>query len=353
MTAGRPVRIALVGAGVRGRDWARVCHDSSDVELAAVVDSDPERAGRVVEELGATTAAVSSEPEGIECDAVIVATPPASHHALVTGAIDAGRHVLCEKPLSEDLAEVEDMTRRAEEAGRTLLVGMNFRYLATSQRIRRYAEGGELGRLGFAQFSYVRHRDGRRADLNDYPLTMRYPMLYEQSIHHFDLIRYCYRTEVEALVADSWRPSWSTYESDCSVSALMRLANGARVDYLGTWTAAWNELQFSWRSDFEHGALVQREQFDDLVRVDFDPELALTGPNFKRAGEGEPARPEELPPCRPFLDDSRRLLDELVAAVRGEAEPVTTARDHLRSLAIVEACIESFETGRWVRLTGE
>ena len=46
MTSGRPVRLALVGAGVRGRDWARVCHESSDVELVAVVDSDQERARR-------------------------------------------------------------------------------------------------------------------------------------------------------------------------------------------------------------------------------------------------------------------------------------------------------------------
>jgi predicted dehydrogenase len=293
---------------------------------------------------------LTSALRGGDLDAVLVSTPPDSHHALVGTALAAGKHVLCEKPLSDEMGEVIDLVQRAQENGRTLMVGMNFRYLSTSQRIRQVVQERQLGAVGYGQFTYVRHRDGNRDDLNDYPLTMPYPMLLEQSIHHFDLLRYCYDSEVESLVADSWRPSWSTYEKDCCVSVLFRFENGARVNYLGTWTASWNKMSFSWRTEFDSGVLIQQSQFDDLVRVDFEPELGLSGARFKTEEESEPGRFEKLPPCVPFIDDSRLLLAEFSRAVTGEAEAVTTGRDHLKSLGLVQACIESFETGSWVNL---
>jgi predicted dehydrogenase len=348
------MRILLVGAGVRGRTWAKVCSEASGVELVGILDQDKSRAESVRENCPDPGPVVypdlRSAIRGGDLDAVIVSTPPDSHHALVSAAFAAGKHVLCEKPLSDEMGEVIDLVQRAQECDRILMVGMNFRYLSTSQRIRQIVQERQLGAVGYGQFTYVRHRDGNRDDLNDYPLTMPYPMLLEQSIHHFDLLRYCYDSEVESLVADSWRPSWSTYEKDCCVSVLFRFENGIRVNYLGTWTASWNKMSFSWRTEFDSGVLIQQSQFDDLVRVDFEPGLGLSGVRFKTADDAEPGRVEKLPPCVPFIDDSRLLLAEFTKAVGGEVEPVTTGRDHLRSLCLVQACIESFESGSWVNL---
>ena len=360
---GDPVRIVLVGAGVRGRVWARVIAEAPGATLAGIVDHDDARAGRardahapgavVQRDLDAALARMETLPPldaRPRADAVVIATPPASHHPLVSRALAYRLHVLCEKPLSEDLAEVVDLIARADAAGRHLLVGMNFRYLPSSQRIRRCVRTGELGALSHAHFTYHRQRDGNRDDLNDYVMWMAHPMLLEQSIHHFDLLRYCYGAEVESLVCDTWRPSWSTYEGDCCVSVLLRFGNGVRANYLGTWTAAWNRMDFRWRSDFERGTLIQREQFEDLVRVDFDRGLGLRGPNFKGAGEAEAPVVEPLNSCTPFVDDTRALLSEFLRAVRGEEEPVTTGGDHLETLLVVQACIESLESGGWVEM---
>lgn len=349
MAIGGEVRVVLVGAGVRGRVWAAVCAEAPGVALVGVVDRDPSTADSVPGEL-AVYSDVAAALRDCRPDAVIIATPPETHHAIAKAALTAGKHVLCEKPLSESMDEVIDLVTTADTNGLQLLVGMNFRYLPTSQRIRQYVDNGQLGDLSHAQFSYVRHRDGGRADLNDYPLVMPYPMLFEQSIHHFDLLRYCYGREVESLVADSFRPPWSSYENDCCVSVLFRFEGGARVNYQGTWTAAWNKMSFEWRSEFSSGALLQRSQFDDLVRVDFDPGLARSGPRFKSAEESELPQAEDLPPCIPFVDDTRLLLQELVGAIHGELEPSTTGRDHLKSLGLVQAAIQSFESGSWIAL---
>ncbi len=355
MSSREEVRVLLVGAGVRGAVWAKVCSESPQVDLIGILDRDTSRAESVREELPTAPPAIyqnmsAALREGSP-DAVIISTPPASHHSLVGTAISEGKHVLCEKPLSDEVDEVIDLVGRARDKGVILMVGMNFRYLSTSQRIRRIVQNRRLGDLSYAQFTYVRHRDGNRDDLNDYPMTMPYPMLLEQSIHHFDLLRYCYGTEVESLIADSWRPPWSTYENDCCVSVLFRFANGVRANYLGTWTAAWNKMTFNWRSEFSAGALIQQSQFDDLVRVDFQPELGLKGSRFKTEEESEPMLIEELEPCVPFVDDSRQLLAEFVASIHGDVEPTTTGADHLRSLSLVWACIESLDTRRWVSLS--
>ena len=346
-------RILLAGAGVRGAKWARVIAEAPDATLAGIVDLDDARAQRARDE-HAPDAPVEREFAAalshIPADAVVIATPPDSHHSLVSRAFDQGLDVLCEKPLSDEMDEVLDLIATADDAERYLLVGMNFRYLPSSQRIRHYARSGELGALSYGHFTYHRQRDGNRHDLNDYVMTMPHPMLLEQSIHHFDLLRYCYDAEIESLVCDTWRPSWSTYEDDCCVSVLFRFENGVRANYLGTWTAAWNRMDFRWRTEFEEGALIQREQFEDLVRIDFDRGLGLRGSNFKGDAEAETPVPEPLAPCTAFIDDTRELLAEFLRAVRGEAEPVTTARDHLKTLLVVQACIESMEKGGWMKL---
>ncbi len=355
MSRRKKVRVLLVGAGVRGRAWAEVCSESPQVNLMGILDRDISRSESVRDDMKEADISIYQDISAAlrdgSPDAVIVATPPASHHSLVGTAISEGKHVLCEKPLSDEVDEVVDLVGRARDKGVTLMVGMNFRYLSTSQRIRRTVQDRRLGDLSYAQFTYVRHRDGNRDDLNDYPMTMPYPMLLEQSIHHFDLLRYCYGIEVESLIADSWRPPWSTYDNDCCVSVLFRFANGVRANYLGTWTAAWNKMTFNWRSEFSSGALIQQSQFDDLVRVEFQPELGLSGARFKTEEESEPMLIEELEPCVPFVDDSRQLLAELIAAIHGEVEPTTTGSDHLRSLSLIWACIESLDTRRWVKLS--
>ncbi len=352
---GDPIRILLVGAGVRGTMWARVIAEAPGATLVGVVDLDEAKASRARDDHAPATpvapdfGSVLRRAE-IDPDAVIIATPPATHHSLVSRALAQGLHVLCEKPLSEDLDEVADLNARAQAARRHLLVGMNFRHLPSSQRIRRYVRNGHLGALSYAHFTYHRQRDGNRDDLNDYVMSMAHPMLLEQSIHHFDLLRYCYDAEVESLVCDTWRPSWSTYAGDCCVSVLFRFENGVRANYLGTWTAAWNRMDFRWRSDFERGSLIQREQFDDLVRVDFDRGLGLRGPNFKGDAEAETPVAEPLEPCTPFVDDTRGLLAEFLEAIRGESDPVTTGDDHLESLLLVHGCIESLRRGEWVTM---
>ena len=114
-------------------------------------------------------------------------------------AFKKGKHVICEKPLTEKLNESIQLYKASLTYKLKLMVGMNFRYLSTSHHIRNVVSNSELGPIGFANFNYIRNRNGNRTDLNKYPLTMDHPMLLEQTIHHLDLLRYCYMSEVNSV----------------------------------------------------------------------------------------------------------------------------------------------------------
>jgi predicted dehydrogenase len=93
---------------------------------------------------------------------------------------------------------------------------------------------------------------------------------------------------------------------------------------------------------------IQKAQFDDLNMAEFCPELGMTGERFK--GEGEPLEPVDLPAVEYFVDDTRVLLQRFIEALR-QGHPVeTSGKDHLKTLALVFACIEASKTGRRVEL---
>ncbi len=115
-------QIAVVGAGAFGRNHARVLSRIADVEIAAVVDIDKERAKQLANEYGTQAfARVDELPAGI--DAAIVATPTVTHEAVAGLLLGSGIDVLIEKPIADSAKAGERLTRLAEENGQILQVG--------------------------------------------------------------------------------------------------------------------------------------------------------------------------------------------------------------------------------------
>jgi predicted dehydrogenase len=273
--------------------------------------------------------------EATPADAVLLATPPDGHLAQCRACFAAGLPVLAEKPLSLHPAEANEIVRLAALHRVPLSVGLNFRYLAVTQAKRRLVTEGALGAPGFAQMTYQRNRDGRAPRLNKYPLTMRHPMMLEQTVHHLDLLRFVYAREVETVSCRTWNPPWSMYAHDSNVACHLTMNGGLEASYLGTWTGGWDRLEFLWRTDCPDGVILQRALFGDLATA---------------RRQDPAATPVPLDPCEPFRDDTSALLDAFIAALRDGTAPPCDGRDHLRTLAVCFAAIESSETGRAVRV---
>ena len=328
-------RILQAGFGNRGRMWARIIAELPDIAIAALVDPDPQaradfEAGHpdvpTFPQLGAALAAGPY-------DMALLVTPPDGHLDQAGAVFGAELPLLAEKPLALDLAEAREIVRMAEEAKLPLTVGLNFRYLPVTRKLRGLIAEQAVGEPGFGQFVYQRNRDGRRPGLNKYPLTMRHPMMLEQTIHHLDLIRYAYGREALRVMCKTWNPSWSMYAHDSNVHCLLTLEGGLAVNYFGSWTGGWNQLQFLWRTDCADGVILQRELFSDLA--------------VARTDDAEPT-PVPLPEAKPFHDDTKALLEAFLGALRNGTAAPCSGRDHLQTLALCFAAIESAETGREV-----
>ena len=332
------LKLLLAGLGVRGRHWAQVILREPRCQLAAFVDPDPAALLRAKAEFG-DRPAFSSVPDALgaldDIDSLVLANPPFGREAIVSAAAARGLPMLIEKPLALSLPAALRLVQIAEAAGVALMVGLNFRYLPVTAAFKQLLATGTVGAAEFARFTYERWRDGGRPDLNKYPLRMEQPMLWEQSIHHFDLMRHVYEREPLTVMCQTWNPGWSMYADDSNVAALFEFAGGLRVNYQGTWQGNWAKPGFEWRTDCSLGIITQREQFGALRYARRDDSKLTEVP---------------LPAHERWISETRALLSAFVDHVL-DGEPLAcSGRDHLVSLAMLAACIRSSQTGAAVAI---
>jgi predicted dehydrogenase len=327
-----PIRLIIVGLGARAQFWMRVINASPDVTIVGLVDpTEAARSRALAQCLGAVADAdLKTVIDKVSADAVLLCTPPGSRETQMALCCDAKLAILAEKPLADSVELAQKYVEMAENAGVPLMVGLNFRYLDVTRATLKLFEE-EVGAPSYARFTYERWRDGHMPYLNKYPLAMEQPMLWEQSIHHFDLLRYVYRSEAVAVYAKAFNPPWSMYAHEANVSAMITFENGVIVNYQGTWAANWQEPHFEWRSECANGIVSQKDQFGDLTYARLADE-ALTK--------------VDLPPYERWINDAIAMLAAFVAGLRGEQPLECTGRDHLKSLRIIQACILSSETGQ-------
>jgi len=146
-----PLRAAVIGAGYWGPNLARNFRSSADWDLVAVCDLDAERARKVVGRRS-TVEVMTSTAELLardDIDAVAIATPAHTHAPLALAALEAGKHVLVEKPLADRGTAARQMVARADELGLTLMVDHTFCYTGVVLKMRELIETGALGDIHF------------------------------------------------------------------------------------------------------------------------------------------------------------------------------------------------------------
>ena len=330
-----PLRFILVGLGARARTWRRVLADNGDCALVGLVDTNAEVRSKALADCPDAVAGdrLGEVASRVAADAVILATPPGGREAQIADACDAGLAILAEKPLADSVPAAAAHVAAADTAVVPLMVGLNFRYLAVTGALKGLFAAERLGAPEFARFTYERWRDGHLPHLNKYPLAMDQPMLWEQSIHHFDLMRHVYGAEPVRIAARTFNPSWSMYAGDANVSALIEFDGGIVVSYQGTWAANWLQPGFEWRTECARGTAIQADQFGDLSYAHRD--------DAERTAV-------DLPPHEVWLSDAAALLRAFVAHLRGSAPLECAGTDHLKSLRMVEACIRSSALGQTI-----
>jgi predicted dehydrogenase len=181
------IRIAVVGAGHWGPNLIRNFHNKQTSEVACVVDVDAARLQQVQLRFPDLRVGNDSKPIFADpsIDAVVITTPTSTHYALAKAALEAGKHVLVEKPLTNNVAQGEELVELARNRGRVLLVGHVFVYNAAVQRVKKYLSEGALGRVYY--ISMVRTNLG--------PIRMDVNAAWDLASHDISIVNYWLGTE--------------------------------------------------------------------------------------------------------------------------------------------------------------
>lgn len=288
-----------------------------------------------------------------DIDAVVIASPPNLHHTMAFAAIEAGKHVLCEKPMSRTVAEARDLVRLAEQARVVAMVNHEFRFEPARAYARELIESGWLGEPHSATITVY------RSTLND-PHGTPFDWLMDETkgggmlgaagSHYLDALRWWFgdvrsvagtsATMVkQRRLADS--NVMGNVSADDNFAVVLRFTNGA----IGT-------VAYSATSPFEFGEQIILSGSEGMLMMTGDRKLYGT-----RRGQplGEIALPEHLtaevsPSDHPLYGPTSLLLRVWIGAIRTGEVVSPSFLDGLKVQELMDGAQRSGQLGRWVEV---
>ena len=339
LSAERPARVVVVGAGSMGSWWAREVVASGVAELVGVADLVEGAPQRVIDQSGAEDpAAVAVGADGVDlalelgADLIVNPTVPVAHHPITVKALHAGIPVLGEKPVTETLPEAISLLAHAELTGVPFMVSQSRRFFRQVRQLRSFVAAHGPTVMTSAFFSLFTEMEGFRR-------TQDHPLLRDMGIHAFDTARYVLDADPVAVTARGTRPEWSVYHHDATVSATFEMSDGSLFAYHGTWNARglptwWNS---EWRIGAQHGSATWDGTGAPVVGTEDEEETA----RLQAAIDAETA---------PEPDQIAASLVECVSALREGRTPMCEIHENVLSFAMVEAAVAAVERGERVEI---
>src|SRR5207237_3509434 len=274
-----------------------------------------------------------------EAEAVLVTATLDGHAPLTRAAVDAGLHVLVEKPFAPDVMTAEELVSAAASKGVGLMVSQNYRFFPAVRTVARLIQEQALGKLAevsidFRRFSGVSATVRVRHHGDEQPLPV------DMSIHHFDLLRMLLNREPDRIYCESWNPAWSAFAGP-AVAVATVVFGDVVVSYRGSWVSATPITPWAgeWRMEFERG---------EITWTSRDDNGALSDKVVVRPLNARP-KTQRLPEMRV---DRWGTLTEFAKAIREGREPECAGRENLGTVAFVAAAVESVKRGIPVDMRG-
>jgi predicted dehydrogenase len=340
--AAQPLRVAVVGLGIgQGHIWA-LKENRDRFQIVAVADPQAELAESTAANLRGVTALTSFEAvlDVDDIDAICLCTPPSLHAEQITAALNAGRHVIAEKPLVGSLAEVDAIAAAAEAADRWVMPVFQYRYGHGIQKVKHLVETGVAGAayVAMADVAWRRRPDYYAGSWRGTWQGEMGGVLLSHSIHALDLLSYVLGP-VRSVYAQTAVRVNDVETEDCAVVALT-FADGSMATLSATLgsPAEISRHRYSFAHlSAESGTLPYDHTGDPWeITADTDEDQAAIDAALSRFEPGKESWPGQF----------QRLADALEA---GAPLPVTLA-DARASLEVVTACYRSAASGERVTL---
>lgn len=322
-----PLRLGIIGLGdVAVTRHLPVLTQRPHFQITTAAEIDAARAQRVAQQFSIpqieTDAARVIDAPNV--DVIAIFTPPSTHAELAHHALNAGKHVFIEKPLTLDVADARELAAHVERANTKLLVGFNLRHHAQAQRAREILRAGELGPLRAAS-SFLGNTHARRNQSAWHrDLARGGDPFFEVGVHHFDLWRFLLDAEVNEIFAQEF----VTAQGAATLTTQLRMSNAVLV----TTTLAEDTLEHNaFEIIGERGKLqFSLYRFDGLRQMPrgaFDGSL---GVRFADARNTLKTLPRALPQLRrggEYVFTYRAEWEHFYHVIQNNVPPLASARD--------------------------
>ncbi|GLI08781.1 oxidoreductase [Paenibacillus tyrfis] len=344
------LKVAVIGAGSISEMHLTSYQNHPEVELVAVCDLVEERARQAADKFGAKKVYTDyrellADPE---VEAVSICTWNNSHGEISIAALEAGKHVLCEKPLCTTVDKALEVEAAVRRSGKLLQVGFVRRYGTNTKVLKKFIDAGELGEIYYAKASYLRRLGNPGGWFSDIERSGGGPLL-DIGVHVIDLCWYLMgRPKVKSVTGNTYKKlgnrsnvqNLSYYQAadfDASkntvedmANALIRFENGASlmVDVSFTLHAKSNEVAvkiFGERggAEVEPDFTIVAEKHDTILNV--TPQIDNASFDFMASFQNE--------------------INTFVDCCLGRAELISPVEDGVELTKIISGIYESSEKG--------
>jgi predicted dehydrogenase len=330
------VSFAVVGAGHWGPNLIRNFDHRPTSEVLWVVDPDRSRLALVQERFPEVrvTDNVTAVLQDPLVDAVVVATPTSTHYAIVKAALEARKHVLVEKPITNHARQAIELCALARQMERVLMVGHVFIYNNAVQRVRKYLQEGALGRVYYV--SMVRTNLG--------PIRMDVNAAWDLASHDISVANYW--LGAEPLTVSAVGGTWINPGIEDAIFATLRYPDGILANLHVSWlnprkardvTIAGDRkmLTFDDMNLAEPLRIYDKQVTDTLTKPGFVDSFASFRASIR---DGDVTIPKVLPG-----EPLRNECDHFLQCITTSAVPLTGAAEGLAVVRALEALARSLK----------
>ncbi|MCS6916887.1 MAG: Gfo/Idh/MocA family oxidoreductase [Chitinophagales bacterium] len=339
---------AVIGMGYMGRRHAQIISAMDETQLVAVADTDPSLQPELTKTFGVPFYASAGEllEAHPEAEVICIATPNGSHAALALQALDAGRHVVIEKPMALTKADCEQVIHRSLQVGRHVFCVMQNRYSPPARWLKQLMDENRLGRIFLVQINCFWNRDDRyyrpgRRSPKDWKGTRLQDggPLFTQFSHFVDMMFWLFG-DIEHIRGrfENFAHRHSTEFADDTGLVTFRFRRGGMGCFSYS-TAVWDRnLESSITIIGEKGSLRVGGQY--MERVEYCHIRDYVMP--------------ELPPANPPNDygdykgsaaNHQYVFRNVVETLRGQSTMTTNALEGMKVVEIIERIYRQLSVG--------
>ncbi len=312
----KKARIGVIGVGFWGQNHARVFCEIKNAVLVSVCDRNFERARQVGKKFDVEWCTKDEELfKREDIDAVTICTPTTIHYEVALKAIEAGKHVLIEKPIADTVVKAKGILKMANRNNVIVMSGFIERFNPGIQRIKKLIEKGELGDIVLAISRRVGRWPQRIGDVG---------VVKDSAIHDIDIMRYLFNEEPTSVYA---RVGKLVHKYEDYAQIILGFKNNHTAFVEANWLTPHKIRELTVTGS------------NAMATVDYITQKIVI----------EDAEKQVIPTYA-WKEPLTLELKHFAECVRGEKEPQVTGFDGLKALEIAEATLESAKTERIVKL---